>query len=102
MPNLNSLDVPSEKALSREELLLYLESIRTEIFGYLDGLTDEMLYEVPTGCTHNRLAMILSQFRHFYAHLGNINATTILATNRWPRVVNLSGKSGKSAEGLFE
>ena len=63
---------------------------------------NEMLYEIPNGCTHNRLAMILSQFRHFYAHLGNINATTILATNRWPRVVNLSGKSGKSAEGLFE
>ena len=102
VPNLNSLDIPSEKALSREELLLYLESIRTKIFGYLAGLTDEMLYEIPNGCTHNRLAMILSQFRHFYAHLGNINATTILATNRWPRVVNLSGKSGKSAEGLFE
>lgn len=100
--NLNSLDVPSEKNLSREELLQYLDAIQRKIFAYLDSLIDDMLYEIPKGCTHNRLAMILSQFRHFYAHLGNINATTILATNRWPRVVNLSGKSGKSAEGLFE
>lgn len=102
IPNLNSLDVPSEKSLSREELLAYLESIQAKIFSYLDGLTDEMLYDIPKGCTHNRLAMILSQFRHFYAHLGNINATTIFATNRWPRVVNLSGRSGKSTNGLYE
>ncbi len=101
-PNLNSLDLPSEKTLSREELLQYLADVKAKILAYLDSLTDERLYEIPAGCKYNRLAMILSQFRHFYAHLGNINATTILETNQWPRVVGLTGKCGKSTEGLYE
>lgn len=101
-PNLNSLDIPSEKCLSREDLLAYLEKIKEKIMSYLDGLTDDMLYDIPEGCKTNRLGLILSQFRHFYAHLGNINATTIMETNQWPRVVGITGKSGKSTEGLFE
>lgn len=100
--NLNSLDVESKKTLSREELLQYLKSIRIKIINYLDSLTDEMLYGIPGGCQCNRLHLILSQFRHFYAHLGNINATTIMETNNWPRVIGSSGKSGKSTEGLYE
>lgn len=52
--------------------------MRTKILCYLDGLTDDGLYDIPTGCTSSRLGLILSQFRHFYAHLGNINATTII------------------------
>ncbi len=100
--NLNSLDIESEKTLSRDELLLYLCSIKTKIIKYLDTLTDEMLYDIPSGCKSNRLGLILSQFRHFYAHLGNINATTITETNKWPRVIGTSGKSGKSTEGLYE
>ena len=102
VPGLNSLDIESEKCLTREELQQYLESIRTKIMGYLDAMTDEMLYDVPVGCKANRLSMILSQIRHFYAHLGNINATTIIETNQWPRVVGITGKSGKSTEGLYE
>lgn len=101
-PNLNSLDNESEKTLSRDELLQYLGGIQAKIMDYLDTLTDEMLYDIPTGCKSNRLGLILSQFRHFYAHLGNINATTIIETNQWPRVVGITGKSGKSTEGLYE
>ena len=101
-PNLNSLDIESKKTLSRDELRQYLGSVRTKIMNYLDSLTDEMLYDIPSGCQSNRLGLILSQFRHFYAHLGNINATTIMETNQWPRVIGTSGKSGKSTEGLFE
>lgn len=101
-PNLNSLDIPSEKALSRGLLSDYLETVRTKIICYLETMTDEKLYEIPKGCASNRLGLILSQYRHFYAHLGNINATTIMETNEWPRVVGTSGKSGKSTEGLFE
>lgn len=100
--NLNSLDIISEKVLSREELLQYLGSIKVKIINYLDKLTDEMLYDIPLGCKSNRLGLILSQFRHFYAHLGNINATTIIETNKWPRVIGTSGKCGKSTEGLYE
>jgi hypothetical protein len=100
--NLNSLDIKSEKTLSRDELLQYLGSIKAKIMNYLDILTDEMLYDIPSGCNSNRLCVIFSQFRHFYAHLGNINATTIIETNKWPRVTGTTGKSGKSTEGLYE
>lgn len=102
VPNLNSLDIPSAKTLSREQLSAYLTKVKEKIMSYIDSLTDEQLYEVPNGCVSNRLELILSQYRHFYAHLGNINGTTIIETNRWPRVIGTSGKSGKSTEGLFE
>ena len=101
-PYLNSLDVVNEKVLSREDLLKYLEDINIKIMDYLDSLSDEMLYEKPLDCSENRLTMILSQFRHFYAHLGNINATTIIETGKWPRVIGTSGRSGNSTEGLYE
>ena len=101
-PNMNSLNIMTEKVLSREDLLTYLESVHMKIIGYIDSLTDETLYELPQGCTTNRLSLILSQQRHFYAHLGNINATTIIETNEWPRVIGITGKSGGSSEGLFE
>ena len=94
---LNSLNEISEKVLSREALLQYLEKIRNKIMQYLDSLTDDMLCEVPLGCNGNRLSLILSQYRHFYAHLGNINATTIVETNKWPRVAG-----GSVKEGLYE
>lgn len=101
-PDLNSLDVPSGKVLSREVLSVYLESVRDKILEYLDVLTDERLYEIPKGCKSNRLGLILSQYRHFYAHLDNINGTTIMETNELPRVIGTTGKSGKSTSGLFE
>lgn len=95
-PNLNSLDIKSEKVLTREDLLQYLEKIRIKIFEYLGSLSDDMLYEIPTDCKGNRLTLILSQIRHFYSHLGNINATTIIETNQWPRVIGHGGLSGAS------
>ena len=101
-PYLNSLDIASEKVLSREDLTQYLERVKIKTMEYLDSLSDEMLCEKPLDCSENRLTMILSQFRHFYAHLGNINATTIIETNEWPRVVGTSGRSGKSTTGLYE
>lgn len=102
VPGLNSLNEQSEKTLSREELLRYLDTVRIKIMNYLDSLNDERLYEVPKGCAGNRLSLILSQYRHFYAHLGNINATTVIETDKWPRVIGTSGKSGVSTEGLYE
>lgn len=101
-PKLNSLNDYSDKVLSREELYYYLERIQSKTINYLDSLTDEMLYEIPPDCKSNRLTLMLCQFRHFYAHLGNINATTILEINKWPRVIGISGKSGTSTDGLFE
>lgn len=100
--NMNSLDVESDTSLSRDDLFQYLDSVKAKIMNYLDTLTDEMLYDIPVGCSSNRLSLILAQFRHFYAHLGNINATTIIETGQWPRVVDIMGKCGKSTEGLYE
>ncbi|MCL2772248.1 MAG: hypothetical protein FWD71_02765 [Oscillospiraceae bacterium] len=99
-PDLNSLDIMSEKVLSREVLLKYLENIRIKIMRYTDSLTDDMLYEIPQDCSETRLSLILLQYRHFYAHLGNINAVTIMETNKWPRVIGLSGLNG--TEGFYE
>ncbi len=98
-PGLNSLDANSEKVLSKEELLKYYESVKAKISGYLHSLTDEMLGSGPEGCKHSRLALILGQFRHLYAHLGNINCTTIIETGEWPKVVGLDADFSK---GLYE
>ena len=95
-PNMDSLDIMTEKVLSREDLSRYLECVREKIMDYVNSLTDEMLCDVPLDCSTNRLSMILAQYRHFYAHLGNINATTIIETNKWPRV------NGSKDGGLFE
>lgn len=87
-PKLNSLDYPvGDKVLSREELTDYFDTIQTKIMNYLDSLNDDDLCEKPVGCKYNCLSLVFGAFRHLYAHLGNINATTIVETNEWPRVV---------------
>ena len=96
--NMNSLDIMTGKVLSREDLLRYFECVREKIMNYVNSLTDEMLYEIPPDCSTNRLSMILAQYRHFYAHLGNINATTIIETNNWPRVKGVKSKGGRLYE----
>ncbi|MEA4831391.1 MAG: hypothetical protein VB118_02085 [Oscillospiraceae bacterium] len=58
-PNLNSLDIPSEKVLSRETLASYLETLRDKTLAYIDTLTDDRLYEIPKGCASNRLGLIV-------------------------------------------
>ncbi len=100
---LNSLDYLGEKVLSRELLLTYLEDISNKIMRYLDSLTDADLYDCPEGYKYNRLECIIGQMRHFYCHMGNINATTIMATNQWPRVVGMSGlERGLDKNDLYE
>jgi hypothetical protein len=98
-PGLNSLDVRSNSALSRETLLEYYEQIRSKTLSYLDSLDDESLSQKPDGCRYTRMALILGQYRHLYAHLGNINATTMMNTGMWPRVVGLDSDLSK---GLYE
>ena len=97
--DLNSLDIWSERTLSREELIAYYLQIRQKIQQYVSELTDDMLYEKPEGCVHTRMALILGQYRHLYCHIGNINCTTILRTEKWPRVVGLDGDL---TAGLYE
>lgn len=99
VPGLNSLDIQSTRVLSRDKLLDYYEAVNTKISDYLDSLTDIMLYDNPEGSPYSRFALVLGQFCHLYAHLGNINCTTIIQTGQWPRVVGLDGDLSK---GLFE
>lgn len=100
---LDSLDYLGDKVLSKEELLVYFERVKSKIFAYLDGLNDVNLYENPEKYKHNRLECMIGQMRHFYCHLGNINATTIIETNKWPRVVGMSGlEQGLDKNDLYE
>lgn len=100
---LNSLDYLGTKVLSRQQLLDYFETVKAKIMAYLDGLNDADLYDSPKGYKHNRLECIIGQMRHFYAHLGNINATTIIEIGKWPRVVGMSGlEKGLDKNDLYE
>ena len=100
---LNSLDCISDKSLSRDDLLEYFEKVNNKIMNYLDNLNDADLYEKPDGYNHNRLECMIGQMRHFYCHLGNINATTIIRTNKWPRVVGMIGlEQGLDRNNLYE
>ncbi|ADU26239.1 DinB family protein [Ethanoligenens harbinense] len=98
-PGLNSLDIASENALTREQLRACFFAIRQKVTAYLATLTDGQLSTKPEGCPHTRLALILGQYRHLNAHLGNINAVTMMRTGRWPRVVGLDGGLD---QGLYE
>lgn len=86
---MNSLDTPSEAVLSKDILISYLNSIETTVQAYLLSLRDEQLPEKPLNCSFTRMELIIGQIRHFCVHLGNINATTIIQTGNWPRVVGL-------------
>lgn len=90
-PGLNSLDIPSEHTLTIEQLRAYFAAVRQKVTAYLAALTDDQLAGKPEGCPYTRLALVLGQYRHLYAHLGNINAVTIHRTGQWPRVVGLDG-----------
>ncbi len=88
-PGLNSLDIPNAQALSKETLLEYLSKIEKKLITFFNELTDEKLVVQPDGCEFSNLKLMIGQMRHFNVHLGNINATTIITTHRWPRVAGL-------------
>jgi len=92
---LNSLFKISEKILNREELLQYFETIKVKLRTYVTNLNDTDLDHPPINCKYTRFSLILGQLRHLYSHIGLINATTILRTGRWPKVVGLTGMSTK-------
>jgi len=91
-------DTPSETVLSRETLYEYYETVRKKILDYIDGFTDDQLYECPNG-ELSRLGLALCQFRHMYAHIGILNGITIANTGKYPRVLN---EYGKRPEGLYD
>lgn len=100
---LDSLDCIGDKVLSREDLLKYYECVSKKTLDYLKSLSDEDLYTKPKGHKYIRLECMIGQMRHFYTHLGNINATTIIETDKWPMVVGMSAfENGFDKEKLYE
>lgn len=87
--DLNSLDIPSGKELTREELTGYYASIKTKIFSYLQDLHPEDLLQRPSGCEYTRFTLILAQHRHLHSHMGMIMGFIIDDTGLWPRVIGL-------------
>lgn len=90
--DLNNLDVVSSKRLSREEINRYFNSIEKKILGYISGLTDEALLELPANCEYCRFTLILAQFRHLHSHMGMIMGFVIDDTGLWPRVLGLENE----------
>lgn len=88
-PGLNSLDIPSEKVLTREELTIYFENIQRTILQYLNHMDDSKLAEKPENCEYTRLALILGQYRHLMYQIGIINASTIIKTGKHPKIVGM-------------
>ncbi|WP_296572484.1 DinB family protein [Ruminococcus sp.] len=81
-------DIPCDVVLSDRELLDYLEQVRIKTMYYLDGLSDEQLYEYPESCPFMRLELILRQFRHISFHTGMLNGQTAERTGRFPVYVS--------------
>lgn len=95
-------DTPTDTVLSKETLYAYFDKVRQKIISYIDSLKDLQLTERPNG-ELTRLGLILSQFRHMYAHIGILNGITIAKTQQYPRVINEGAwNSGRLPEGLYD
>ncbi len=97
-PGLDWPDTLSDNILSRETLYVYYQQVRQKILDYIDSLTEKQLIDCPN-CKLSRLGLILSQFRHMYAHIGILNGVTIARQNQYPRVLN---ESRKHSESLYD
>lgn len=87
--NLNSLDVVSNKQLSRDEINMYYEKINTKLKDYIMNLTDGELLKYPIDCEYNKFTLILAQFRHLHSHMGMIMGFIVEDTELWPRLIGL-------------
>ncbi|MBR5347681.1 MAG: DinB family protein [Lachnospiraceae bacterium] len=89
---LDDPEKPCDVVLTDEMLLEYLDQIEKKTMDYLDGLTDEMLYEKPENSRYTRMELILRQFRHISFHTGLLNGQTALATGEFPMWVSETAK----------
>lgn len=87
--DLNNLDAPSHKSLSREEINTYCARTSDKIRSYAAHLTDAQLSEYPSDCEYSRFTLILAQFRHLHSHMGMLMGFIIADTGLWPRVLGL-------------
>lgn len=90
--NLNSLDVHTEKVLSKQEVDQYLLTVTNKIEAYIDELNERLLLEKPEGCKWTRLTLIIAQLRHLQYHTGIIMGFIICDTGKWPLVIGLENE----------
>ncbi len=93
--NLNSLDIPAKKRLTRGQIDAYFEQIRANTEQYLSSLQDRALLEMPEKCEYAKFTLILAQHRHLHTHMGMIMGFIVAETGLWPRVVGLEGELPK-------
>ena len=90
--DLNNLDVATQKSLSREQLLLYLEDIEVKLYAYLYTLTEEELLTCPPNCSHTRFNLILAQHRHLDMHIGMLMGFLVAQRDIWPYVLGIDSQ----------
>ena len=89
IPNLNNLDVVTDRFISKNEIKSYYDSVKNKITAYTNFLDDTQLVEKPVDCSHSKFELILRQFRHLHTHMGMIMGFIIEATGQWPTVLGL-------------
>ena len=72
IPNLNNLDVKTDRYISKTEIKEYYDAIKNKITAYTNSLDDTRLIEKPADCQYCKFELILGQFRHLHTH-GNAN-----------------------------
>ena len=77
-------DNPCKTVLSDEQLLEYLDRVWKKTLDYLDGLSDEELYEKPANCPYSRMELVLRQYRHLSFHTGMLNGQTAVRVGEFP------------------
>ncbi len=84
--DLNNLDAPADKRLSRELLREFFLTVEKKIKEYDNSLTDDILLEKTENCEWTRFALIMGQHGHLHSHMGMIMGFIIEETGFWPRM----------------
>mgnify|MGYP003623288949 CR=1 FL=1 len=87
--DLNNLDVPASKELSKKDITTYFSAIKEKISRYTEDLEDETLLQNPPNCPYAKFTLLLAQHRHLHSHMGMIMGFIIADTGQWPRVLGL-------------
>lgn len=88
--NLNNLDIPPQKPLTREELDTYRQAVEQKILEYLQTLRESELKERPKNCKYDRFTLIAAQLRHLCTHMGMLMGFMVADCGLWPRVLGLT------------
>ncbi|MCD7946784.1 MAG: hypothetical protein LUG13_00585 [Oscillospiraceae bacterium] len=99
---LNSLDEISSKRLDRAEAMTYFEAVRNKTMGYVAGLEDKELMEMPMDCEYTKFTLIVAQLRHLHTHMGMLMGFIVAKTGSWPYIVGLENEIPTGGFGIFD